>query len=100
MTQYSTTERKAFLQEWKESGKSVEEYCREKNIRSTTFYGWTKRQKNNNQTENQFVEVKPKQVKVKSSAMIIKKSDLKIHILSGAVTSDLKQLLKLLGIIP
>jgi transposase-like protein len=100
MTQYNSEERTAHLNEWEKSGKSVMEYCRENNIRSTTFYGWTKHsRKKKSQKEIPFVELKSKPRMRPPQNIILEKNDLKIHIPADLSTADLKPLLKLLGLI-
>lgn len=43
MKQYTMNQRYAFLDEWKQSGKSVNQFCMDKNLKATTFHGWRKR---------------------------------------------------------
>lgn len=43
--QYSEEERGNFLSEWRASGLSGNKFCRIKNIRPTTFYNWTKKER-------------------------------------------------------
>ncbi len=99
MIQYSDSERQVFLQEWKKSGKSIQKYCRENNIRPTTFYGWTKSRKGTLKKESQFIEIKSAAVLTHSRNIILEKNDLKIHIPSDMTMNDLKPLFKILGII-
>jgi transposase-like protein len=100
MTQYNSEERNAHLKEWGKSGKSVMEYCRENDIRSTTFYGWTKQsRKKKNPKEIPFVELKSKPIMRLPQNIILEKNDLKIYIPSDLNVNNLKPLLKLLGLI-
>jgi len=41
----ASEEKKALLSEWKESRKSIALFCKEKGIKTTTFYGWLKSEK-------------------------------------------------------
>ena len=50
--QYTTEERTNYLAEWRESGKSGGQFCREKDIRPTTFYNWTKKERQKQKVEN------------------------------------------------
>ena len=43
MKQYTMDQRYALLAEWKQSGKSVNQFCRDKKLKTTTFHGWRKR---------------------------------------------------------
>ncbi len=43
MKQYTMDQRLALLAEWKQSGKSVSQFCRDKKLKTTTFHGWQKR---------------------------------------------------------
>ncbi len=45
MKQYKMDQRYALLAEWELSGKSVNQFCRDKNLKATTFHGWRKRYK-------------------------------------------------------
>ena len=42
---YTAIERKGYLANWRESGLSGSQFCKENNIRPTTFYGWIKSEK-------------------------------------------------------
>ena len=54
--QYSQTDAQSHLDRWSSSGKSMAEYCRDNNIRPSTFYGWRKRLKKHSQKSlNHFV---------------------------------------------
>ncbi len=52
MTELSIEEKQKLLAEWKKSGKSAAMFCRGKEIRPTTFYGWIKREKKKSKAGN------------------------------------------------
>lgn len=43
MKQFTMDQRYALMEEWKQSGKSVSQFCMNKNLKATTFHGWRKR---------------------------------------------------------
>ena len=62
--QYSQADAQSHLDRWSSSGKSMAEYCRDNNIRPSTFYGWRKRLKKHSQKRpskkpQSFIEVLP-----------------------------------------
>ncbi len=58
MKQYTMNQRHALMAEWELSGKSVNQFCRDKNLKATTFHGWRKRYKRKPQS---LVEIPAKQ---------------------------------------
>ena len=98
---FSTEERARLLGEWRESGKSISAYVREKGLVRWTFTKWLKAEK---ESKPCFVEV---QAPVKVAAahaqpqeILIEKGEIKIHIPlcvwaqgSGAVMEGLRRAL-------
>ena len=96
MTELSINEKQRLLKEWKESGKSAALFCREKEIRPTTFYGWIKRERKKSNTG--FVQIK-KYVKpaIRSEDISIEKDNLKIKLPANLIGSHLEKIIKALS---
>jgi hypothetical protein len=69
MKQYTMKQRHALLSEWKESGISISQFCKDKNLKVTTFHGWKKRY---TQMRQPLVAVPLKQSIISTSASTIK----------------------------
>ncbi len=96
MTELSIDEKQKLLKEWKESGKNAAVFCREKEIRPTTFYGWIKREKKKNNSG--FVEIKRSEKSFPASEIIIiEKGTLKINLLASLIESHLEKVIKALS---
>ena len=49
---YSKEEKAKHLKQWRSSGLSGQEYCRRNNIRPTTLYSWTKKERQDKAKRN------------------------------------------------
>ena len=96
MTELSINEKQKLLAEWKESGKSAAMFCREKEIKPTTFYGWIKREKK--ESNSGFVQIK-KVLKpaIQSEDISIEKGSLKIKLPANLIESHLEKIIKALS---
>ena len=75
---YSTEERTKLLEGWRESGKSISAYAKEKGLVRWTFTKWLKAEREAN---SGFVEVPAKALSVEcSQEILIEKGDVKIHL--------------------
>ena len=71
-TQYTEEERRNFLAAWRESEISGNQFCRENNIRPTTFYNWTKKERQkHNDKKSGIVKLPDLQVALHSENNII-----------------------------
>jgi transposase-like protein len=61
MTKYSREEKAKYLEDWKQSGKSLWVYAKESGINPQTFNTWTKK------SERRFLEVQKKSDDLKDS---------------------------------
>ena len=52
MQKYSKEEKEKHLKQWRSSGLSGQEYCRRNNIRPTTLYSWTKKERQDKAKKN------------------------------------------------
>jgi transposase-like protein len=92
---FSTEERARLLGEWKQSGKSISAYVREKGLVRWTFTKWLKAEK---ESKPCFVEVgAPVMAPAGPREILIEKGEIKIHIPlcvwaegSGAVMEGLR----------
>lgn len=95
MKQFTMDQRYALMEEWKKSGKSVSQFCIDKDLKTTTFHGWRKRydQKTPSLTE---VPIKiPIEPEIRSSIELQWKS-FRIKLDRNFDTVTLKRLLKVL----
>ena len=95
MKQYTMDQRHALLAEWQLSGKSVNQFCLDKNLKATTFHGWRKRYKGKPQS---LVEVPVKLSKetVKGSSIELQWKSYRIILDTDFDTITLKKLLETL----
>ena len=95
MKELSKDEKQILLSQWKESGKSAAMFCREKEIKPTTFYGWIKRGK---KRDSGFVEIKKiKKPILKPELIVIEKGSLKINLPVSLIESHLEKVIKALS---
>ncbi len=95
MKQYTMDQRYALLAEWKQSGKSVSQFCRDKKLKTTTFHGWQKRY---DRKTPSLVEVPVKLPKetVKGSSIELQWNGYRIKLDRNFDTITLKKLLQTL----
>ena len=79
MKRYSEEERKMWLEDWKQSGKSAWAYAKENGLNQQTFINWTKTEKEISQS---FIEIPTKTIQPPQylPEILIEKGDVKIHI--------------------
>ena len=78
MKRYSEEEKKMWLDDWNQSGKSVRAYAKENGINPQTFFNWTKAKK---ETSQNFIEIPAKAIQPpQMPEILIEKGDVKIHI--------------------
>ena len=105
MQKYSSEEQANHLSTWRASGLSGQEYCRQHDIVSTTFYSWVKAEKKRAAREETaspaMVRVQPNKQKsgTISSAICIEKRDIRIHLPADIGPESLQMVLQLLGVI-
>ena len=78
-TRFSNEERSRILEDWKQSGKTMWSYAKEKGIIPQTFTRWVKLAKESKQI---FVEVQAQksQYVLQQQEILIEKGELKIHV--------------------
>jgi len=79
MKKYSKEEKAMWLEDWRQSEKSVWAYAKENGLNPQTFSNWTKE---GNEAKTHFVEVPSTalQTAVQKQEIIIEKGDVKIRI--------------------
>ena len=98
MKELSINEKQKLLSEWKESGKSAAMFCREKEIKPTTFYGWIKREKK--KSRGSFVEIKRNgspEIPSVSKKILIEKGSLRINLPVSLIESYFEKIIKALS---
>lgn len=95
MKQYTMEQRFALLAEWKQSGKSANQFCRDKNLKSTTFHGWRKRYKHKPQSLIEIPVKLPRETAIGTSIEVQWKS-YRIKLNRDFDTVTLKKLLQTL----
>ncbi len=88
-------QRHALLAEWELSGKSVNQFCRDKNLKATTFHGWRKRYKRKPQSLVEIPAKQPGETSIGSSIELQWKS-YRIKLDRNFDTITLKKLLQTL----
>lgn len=69
---YNREEREIYLELWRESGLSGSQFCRENNIRPTTFYSWNKMEREKQKDDqSEIVKLTNLQINVPESNRII-----------------------------
>jgi len=101
MQKYSKEERDKHLTEWRKSGLSGQDYCRRNNIRATTFYGWTKkeRQKKIKRDYEGFVKIPVKAIEKEDPdhRIIVEYKDIRINLPISINTEYLQTIIKSIG---
>jgi len=79
MKKYSEEERRMWLEDWKQNGKSAWAYAKENGLNPQTFANWTKAEK---ETSQSFIEVPATVMRpaAQTAEILIEKGDVKIRI--------------------
>ena len=86
--QYTDEERKSYLEQWRQSGLSGNKFCRDNNIRPTTFYNWTKKERQKEAKQNPgFVKLQKLGINAPTN-IVIEKNDWKIILPPGFSRED------------
>jgi hypothetical protein len=98
MTRRTWEEREALVRQWRESGKKMSDWCRERQIPITTFCGWAYRKKRPNRntivSRSDFTELKNE---VSGAKVLIEWLGCKIHIDSQNASQILEKCLSIIG---
>ena len=94
---YSKEEKAKLLEGWRQSGKSISGYVKEKGLVRWTFTKWLKAEKD---SKSCFVEIPAHGFNPTASVpkIVIEKGDLKIHIPLGMSGSELRTVIESLGV--
>ncbi len=92
----SESEWKSLIEMYEKSGLSISQFCRETNLKATTFRGWVKKYSKIN-TEEQPITKVPLQAVVKMDySLIIKLDNIKLEVPLGIEKNDLKKIISAL----
>jgi transposase-like protein len=93
---YSREERAKLLDDWRESGKSISAYVKEKGIVRWTFTKWLKAER---EGKSGFVEVPTAVVKAipQDAEILIEKGEIKIHIPLTIGGTELRTIIEVLA---
>ena len=98
MTRRTWEEREALVRQWRESGKKMSDWCRERQIPITTFCGWAypKRSLKRNKiiARSDFTELKNE---LPTAKVIIEWRGSKIHIEAETASVILEKCLPIIG---
>ncbi len=87
--QYTAKERADYLTEWRESGMSGGQFCRENDIRPTTFYNWTKQERQKQRTQKPgFVKLPMLEIPAVKKNIILEHGGWKIILQPGFSRED------------
>jgi len=97
MKKSTRTEQETHLASWRDSGLTAVEYCKKKDIKVQTFYGWIKSEKNRKQKLNTsaermgLIKVQPsaEQQLTSSTTVLLEFGKLKIHIPESSLARTL-----------
>ena len=81
-----------YFEEFKRSGKTIVDFCKEKNIHPNTFYYARKKQEH-----SAFVEIKVSKEQTYSNAIVLNRNGYTIQVHPGFCESTLKRILSILG---
>ena len=102
MQKYSKEEKEKHLKQWRSSGLSGQEYCRRNNIRPTTLYSWTKKERQDKAKKNIQGLVKIPLVNTKQEnkdhKIVVEYQGLKIQMPASAEADYLIAILKSIGL--
>jgi transposase-like protein len=95
MKRCSGEEKKMWLEDWKESGKSAWNYAKENGLNPQTFYKWARE---NTDVPQQFVEIKtqPLETAGHRPEILIEKGDIKIRMPMGINLNELRAVIECL----
>ena len=102
MKKYSEEEKRMWLEDWQESGRSAWSYAKANGLNAQTFANWTKtKSEKAAETKPVFVEVPERAITpVKSNQeILIEKGDVRIHIPLSAVCGELRTVMEGLGVV-
>ena len=93
---YNEEEKKMWLEDWRQSGKSAWSYAKETGLNPQTFLRWTKPKTENN---SNFVELSPQVIQPMQypQEILIEKGDVKIHIPLSVASKELQVIFKTLA---
>ena len=93
---FSKEEKTKLLEGWRESGKSISAYVKEKGLVRWTFTKWIKAEKN---TKTSFVEIPTEAVPrfKNDQEILIEKGEVKIHIPLTIGSSELRTIINVLA---
>jgi hypothetical protein len=94
---YSKEEKATLLEGWRQSGKSIYAYVKEKGLVRWTFHKWLKAERD---CKSSFVEIPAHVLKPILSVpeILIEKGDVKIHIPLGIGSGELCMVMERLGV--
>ena len=99
---YSKEEKTKHLKQWRSSGLSGQEYCRRNNIRPTTLYSWTKKERQDKAKKNiqSFVKVSPVNIRQENSdqKIVVEYQGIRIQIPVSAGADYLIEILQSIGL--
>lgn len=93
MKHYSMNQRKAHIREWQNSGKSINQYCRDNNLKATTFHTWKKRYSKKSEP---LVEIAAPKVEIRFSPIQLRRGPYLISLESDFDQVTLKKVLTVL----
>ena len=97
---YNTEEKAKLLEDWKQSGKSISTYVKEKGLIRWTFTKWLKAAR---EPKACFVEVPTRDMKARPHQIpeiLIEKGEITIHIPLGMNCGELRTIMESLGVTP
>ena len=94
---YSIAERTKYLENWKSSGLSGQEFCRKNKIKPTTFYSWLKTERKKNTPGMVKVNIDAPTITLNmADPIILEKSGWRITLPAGFESTDVSRLLEVL----
>jgi transposase-like protein len=93
---YSKEEKAALLEGWRQSGKSISAYVKERGLVRWTFHKWLKAERG---LKTGLVEVPARVVRttVQMAEILVEKGDVRVHIPLGAGSVELRAVMEGLG---
>lgn len=89
------------ISSWKKSQLSMAEYCRRNNIKATTFYGWQKREKQQQRKTvtplNSFIEIPVRTTSGKATSSTIQMFFTELRLPSDISPTVARELISFLG---
>ena len=93
--QYTAEERASFLEEWRESGISGGQFCREKDIRPTTFYNWTKKERQKQNGNSGYIKLQKLEIATPKNEITLQHGSWKIILQPGFSREDVMAVMNL-----